>query len=231
MKAEELQQVMVVVAHPDDMEFGCAGTVAKFIKEGKRVVLIQCTSGDKGTARRDITSEELSAIRETEEREACRRLGVSEVRFLRLGDGELVPDLTFREKIVRCIREYRPDIVITHDPFRPYSLHADHRAVGITTVDAVYPTARDPLYFPEHAESGLEPHKVAELWLFGAEYPDTYVDISETFDAKLDALRAHKSQVGEGNGLEERLRQRSAEAGAARGIELAEIFKVIAMRR
>lgn len=231
MKAEELQQVMVVVAHPDDMEFGCAGTVAKFIRDGKQVVLIQCTSGDKGTARRDITSEELSAMREAEEREACRRLGIAEVRFLRLGDGELVPDLAFREKVVRCIREYRPDIVITHDPFRPYSLHADHRAVGITTVDAVYPTARDPLYFPEHGEDGLEPHKVAELWLFGAEYPDTYVDISETFGEKLNALRAHSSQVGDGNGLEDRLRQRAADAGAARGIELAEIFKVITMRR
>lgn len=222
---------MVVVAHPDDMEFSSAGTVAKFIREGREVVLVQCTSGDKGTARRDITSEELAALREEEEREACRRLGVQHVEFLRLGDGELMPDLNFREKIVRQIRKHRPDIVITHDPFRPYALHPDHRAVGITTVDSVYPTARDPLYFPEHLDAGLEPHKVAELWLFGAEYPDTYIDISDTFEAKIHALRAHVSQVGEAKDLEERIRQRAAEVGEPQGIALAEAFKVIKMRR
>lgn len=231
MSAEEHQRVMVVVAHPDDMEFSSAGTVAKFIREGREVVLVQCTSGDKGTARRDITSEELAALREEEEREACRRLGVQHVEFLRLGDGELMPDLNFREKIVRQIRRHRPDIVITHDPFRPYALHPDHRAVGITTVDSVYPTARDPLYFPEHLDAGLEPHKVAELWLFGAEYPDTYIDISDTFEAKIHALRAHVSQVGEAKDLEERIRQRAAEVGEPQGIALAEAFKVIKMRR
>ncbi|ACZ37918.1 PIG-L deacetylase family protein [Sphaerobacter thermophilus] len=231
MSAEEHQRVMVVVAHPDDMEFSSAGTVAKFIREGREVVLVQCTSGDKGTARRDITSEELAALREEEEREACRRLGVQHVEFLRLGDGELMPDLNFREKIVRQIRRHRPDIVITHDPFRPYALHPDHRAVGITTVDSVYPTARDPLYFPEHLDEGLEPHKVAELWLFGAEYPDTYIDISDTFEAKIHALRAHVSQVGEAKDLEERIRQRAAEVGEPQGIALAEAFKVIKMRR
>ncbi|MBX5444310.1 PIG-L deacetylase family protein [Sphaerobacter sp.] len=231
MTAEEHRRVMVVVAHPDDMEFSSAGTVAKFVREGREVVLVQCTSGDKGTARRDITSAELAALREEEEREACRRLGVQHIEFLRLGDGELMPDLAFREKIVRQIRKYRPDIVITHDPFRPYALHPDHRAVGITTVDSVYPTARDPLYFPEHLAEGLEPHKVAELWLFGAEYPDTYIDISDTFQDKIHALRAHVSQVGEAKDLEERVRQRAAEVGEPQGIALAEAFKVIKMRR
>ena len=230
-EAETFETVMVVVAHPDDMEFSSAGTVAKFVKEGKRVVLVQCTSGDKGTARRDITSPELAALRESEEREAAGRLGVSEIVFLRLGDGELMPDVSFREKIVRQIRTFRPDIVITHDPFRPYALHPDHRAVGITTVDAVYPTARDPLYFPDHLAAGLEPFKVAELWLFGAEYPDRYIDISDTLADKLHALRAHASQIGDGEGLEERVRERAAEVGAAAGIEVAEAFKVIQLRR
>lgn len=231
MNADEIKRVMVVVAHPDDMEFSSGGTVAKFAKEGKEVVLVQCTSGDKGTARRDITSAELAALRESEELEACRRLGVKHVEFLRLGDGELMPDVNFRERIVRQLRKYRPDVVITHDPFRPYSLHPDHRAVGITTVDAVYPTARDPLYFPEHLEEGLEPHKVAELWLYGSEYPDTFIDISETFEDKINALRAHASQVGEAKGLEERMRERAAELGAPQNIPLAEAFKVIKMRR
>lgn len=231
MSTEAANRVMVVVAHPDDMEFSCGGTVAKLAREGRFVVLVQCTSGDKGTNRRDLTREELARLREDEEREACRRLGVADVVFLRLPDGELVPDLPFREKIVRQIRRYRPDIVITHDPFRPYALHPDHRAVGITTVDAVYPTARDPLYFPEHLSEGLEPHKVAELWLFGAEYPDLYIDISDTIDAKIDALRAHVSQVGEAKELEQRIRERAAEVGTSQGIPYAEAFKVIKMRR
>lgn len=228
---DEFNRVMVVVAHPDDMEFSCSGTVAKFVKEGKQVVLVQCTSGDKGTARRDITSADLAAMREAEEREACRRLGVQTIEFLRLGDGELVPDVSFRERIVRQIRTHRPDIVITHDPFRPYSLHPDHRAVGITTVDSVYPTARDPLYFPDHLAAGLEPHKVAELWLYGSEYPDTFIDISGTFDDKINALKAHASQVGEAEGLADRMRERAAEIGQPQGIPLAEAFKVIKMRR
>ncbi|MCS7051798.1 MAG: PIG-L family deacetylase, partial [Thermomicrobium sp.] len=150
-------RVMVVVAHPDDMEFGAGGTVARLVQEGKEVVLVQCTSGEKGTDRRDVAPECIAQQREAEEREACKRLGVREVVFLRLPDGELVPDLAFRERIVRQIRLFRPDIVITHDPFRPYALHPDHRAVGITTIDAVYPTARDPLYFPQHLAEGLEP--------------------------------------------------------------------------
>lgn len=231
MENEEYSRVMVIVAHPDDMEFSSAGTVSKFVKEGRTVVLVQCTSGDKGTARRDISSAELGATREAEERESCRRLGISEVIFLRIGDGELMPDLNFREKLVRQIRTHRPDIVITHDPFRPYSLHPDHRAVGITTVDSVYPTVRDPLYFPEHLKEGLEPHKVAELWLYGSEYPDTYIDISETIDDKINALKAHTSQLGDADGLEERMRERAKEVGSAHGVPLAEAFKVIKMRR
>lgn len=231
MENEEYQTIMLVVAHPDDMEFSSAATVAKFAKEGRKVILVQSTSGDKGTARLDISSEDLAALREGEEREACRILGVAEVVFLRQHDGELMSDLNFREKIVRQIRTFRPDVVITHDPFRPYSLHPDHRAVGITTVDSVYPTSRDPLYFPEHLKAGLEPHKVAELWLFGSEYPDRFIDVSDTFDLKIEALKAHKSQVGLAETLDERLRERAKEVGAPQDIPLAEAFKVIKMRR
>jgi LmbE family N-acetylglucosaminyl deacetylase len=142
-----------------------------------------------------------------------------------------MPDLAFRERIVRQIRAYRPDIVITHDPFRPYALHPDHRAVGITTIDAVYPTARDPLYFPQHLAEGLEPHKVAELWLFGAQYPDLYVDISETLHLKIAALAAHQSQINDIEELAQRVRERAAEIGAERGLPYAEAFKVITLRR
>ncbi|HBY47182.1 MAG TPA: PIG-L family deacetylase [Thermomicrobiales bacterium] len=229
--AEDFQRVMVVVAHPDDAEFSCAGSVAKFTGEGKHVVVVLCTSGDKGTARRDISSPELAALREGEQLEASRRLGVAETVFLRLGDGELTPDISFREKIVRQIRTHRPDVLITHDPFRPYALHPDHRAVGITAVDSVYPTARDPLYFPQHLQDGLEPHKVVELWLYGSEAPDRFIDISQTFDAKIHALRAHVSQVGAGETLAQRMRERAEDVGRQAELPMAEAFKVVKMRR
>jgi LmbE family N-acetylglucosaminyl deacetylase len=229
---ESYERIMVVVAHPDDMEFSAGGTVAKLANEGKHVTLIQVTSGNKGTDRTDITSEELGSMREAEEQEASKRLGVAEVVFLRIGDGEVMPDLVLKEKLVRQLRIHRPDVVITHDPFRPYSLHSDHRGVGQSTVDAVYPTARDPLHYHHHlTEEGLQPHKTAELWLSNPETPDLYIDITDTVDTKIHALKAHKSQVGDGEHLEQRIKERTAEVGAAAGMEYAEAFKVIKMRR
>ena len=222
---------MVVVAHPDDLEFSSAGTVAKLARDGKRVILIQVTSGDKGSSDPEYAPQAMALTREAEEREAARRLGIEEVVFLRCTDGELMPDLVLREKIVRMIRTYKPDVVITHDPFRPYALHPDHRAVGITTIDSVYPVARDPHNFPAHLREGIEPHKTAEIWFFGADEPDRFIDITNAFDAKIDALRAHESQVGQAEGLDERMRERAAEVAKDQAFELGEAFKVVQMRR
>jgi len=222
---------MLVVAHPDDAEFSSGGTIARLTRAGKRVIIIQVTSGDKGTADPNINPERLAQIREAEELEAARRLGVAETVFLRCPDGELFPDLALREKIVREIRKHRPDVIITHDPYRPYALHPDHRAVGLATVDAVYPTARDPHYFPEHLRSGLQPHKTAEIWFFNAEHPDLYVDITDTIEAKFDALRAHVSQIGDGEEVLPRVRDRAQEIAKDQPFELAEAFKVVQMRR
>jgi LmbE family N-acetylglucosaminyl deacetylase len=222
---------MLVVAHPDDAEFSSAGTIARLTRDGKRVVIIQVTSGDKGTSNPEIPPEKLAVIREAEELDAARRLGVTETVFLRCTDGELEPNLEFREKIVRMIRMHRPDVIITHDPYRPYALHPDHRAVGFATTDAIYPTARDPHYFPEHLRAGLQPHKTAEIWYFNAEQPDLIVDITETIDAKLDALRAHVSQVGDGANAFPRVRDRAKEVAQGSDFELAEAFKVVQMRR
>lgn len=228
--ANEYQSYLWVVAHPDDAEFSSAGTIAKFAREGKKVVIIQVTSGDRGTGDRSFTPEAIAQTRESEEQEAARRLGVSEVVFLRQPDGALIPDIALRERITRMIRTHRPDVIVTHDPFRPYALHPDHRAVGMATHDAVYPTARDHLYYPEHLASGLEPHKTAEIWYFGSEEPDVYIDITGTFDDKVNALLAHKSQVGEGENLAERLKERSADLAQDQPFELAEAFKSIQMR-
>jgi LmbE family N-acetylglucosaminyl deacetylase len=228
---DDFSVYMLVVAHPDDSEFSSAGTVARLTDAGNRVIVIQVTSGDRGSPDRNAIPAQVAATREAELQEAARRLGIGEVVFLRCPDGELLPDLSLREKIVRMIRTWKPDVIITHDPFRPYALHPDHRAVGLATTDAVYPTARDPLYFPEHLREGLEPHKTAEIWYFGPEVPDKVVDITSTFDRKIDALKAHVSQVGDFEGLEERLRERSQELAEGHDFELAEAFKVVQMRR
>ena len=229
--SDEFQTYMIVVAHPDDSEFGAGGTAARLNREGKQVIVIQVTSGDRGSPDRDAIPAEVAATREAELLEAARRLGGSEVVFLRCPDGELMPDIALREKITRMLRTYKPDVVITHDPFRPYALHADHRAVGLATTDAVYPTARDPLYFHHHLDEGLEPHKAAEIWYFGAEQPDKFIDITETFDAKIDALKAHVSQIITGEGLAERMRERAVEVAAEQPFELGEAFKVVQLRR
>lgn len=228
---DEFQTYMLVVAHPDDSEFSSGGTVVQLAKAGKRVVLIQVTSGDKGSPDPSVAPADLAATREAEMLEAAKREGMSEVVFLHCPDGGLMPDLELREKIVRMIRTHKPDVIITHDPFRPYALHPDHRAVGLATTDAVYPTARDPLYFPEHLAAGLEPHKTAEVWYFGPEHPDKVIDITDAFDQKMHALRAHVTQVGGSEDLDVRMRDRAKELAEAEPFELGEAFKVIQMRR
>jgi LmbE family N-acetylglucosaminyl deacetylase len=220
---------MLVVAHPDDAEFSSAGTIALLTNAGKEVTIVQVTSGNKGTPDADIHPETLAERRE--ELEAAKRLNVANVEFLRSIDGELTPDLILREKIVRQIRLHKPDVIISHDPYRPYALHPDHRAVGFAAIDSVYPTARDPQYFPHHLAEGLEPHKTAEIWFFNAEHPDLYIDITDVFDRKVDSLKAHVSQVGTDPIVWDRVRDRAREVAAAQPFELAEAFKVVQMRR
>jgi len=227
----EINCLMAIVAHPDDAEVSSAGTLAKYARAGKRTYIVVCTAGNKGTPDPKMTDDALAAIRQREQLAASAELGVTETIFLGNPDGELYPTLEFREQLVRQLRRFRPDVVITHDPWRPYALHPDHRAVGITVADAVYPTARDAIYFPQHYQEGLEPWKVGQIWFYGAEQPDHYEDITETFDRKIAALKQHDSQVGRSNELEKRLRERAAEVGKAAGMELAEAFKVVKLRR
>ena len=222
---------MLLVAHPDDAEFSSAGTIARLTNAGKDVTIVQVTSGDKGTPDADVHPETLTQRREAEELEAASRLKVARVEFLRCTDGELTPDLVLREKIVRMIRRHKPDVIISHDPFRPYALHPDHRAVGFAALDSVYPTARDPQYFPEHHAEGLTAHKTAEIWFFNAEHPDLFVDITDVFDRKVDSLKAHLSQVGTDPVVWDRVRDRAREVAAGQAFELAEAYKIVQMRR
>ena len=194
------KRIAVFFAHPDDAEFTCAGTVARWVAEGHEVHYVQLTNGDKGSDDPAITPEQLVAIREAEQRAACAALGVRNVVFLGHSDAMLVPDLDLRREIVRVIRQIRPDVVICPDPTvrwveQRYINHPDHRAAGEATLDAVYPAARDRMTFPELLAEGLEPHKVREVYLSGAKEPDVAIDISDYIEAKLAALRTHASQL------------------------------------
>ena len=225
------ESYMVVVAHPDDLEFSCGGTIAKLGRLGKRIVLVQVTSGNRGTSDRNVSPEQISAQREQEALEAARRLNIAEVVFLRYPDGEVTANFELRGDIVKMIRKHKPDVVITHDGFRPYALHPDHRNVGMSTTDSVYPCARDPWAYPEHFDEGLDTWKVAELWFTGPERPDLYVDITDSLDGKIDALKAHVTQVGDGETLLERLSERAREVAEGQPFEMAEAFKVVQLRR
>ena len=223
----EQAQVMVVTPHPDDAEFGAAGTVARWVREGKSVVYVACTSGDKGTSDPNIKPEELAKIREREQLAAARLLGVKDVVFLRYPDQALEDTPEFRKDIVRQIRMYRPETVLASDPYhRRYVWHRDHRISGQVTLDAVFPYARDRLAYPDLLEEGLQPHKVKEVWLWATENPNYRSDITDTFDIKMAALRCHKSQVGDNLSpdLEKWLRQRAKDMAEGEDFELAEAF-------
>lgn len=218
--------LMVITAHPDDAEFGAAGTVARWTREGRSVVYVVCTDGDKGTSDRSLTSEALMTRRKEEQRKACRKLGVAEVVFLGYGDQTLEDTPAFRKHLVEMIRTYRPQTIITLDPYRRYLWHRDHRIVGQVVMDAVFPFARDHMAYPDLLDKGLEPHYVKELLFFGTEDINHYTDIEETFDQKLAALRCHESQVSElGNGdLRKWLKKRCRLLAKGSGYQLAEAF-------
>ena len=195
----ELRRAMVVAAHPDDADFGAAGTAALLAQSGWEVRYVVVTDGSKGSDDPKFTTETLIETREREQRAAGELLGIEDVRFLGFTDGELVYSRELLGAITREIREFQPFAVYTHDP-EPVIInegfvnHSDHRITGLATVDAVYPTARDRLNFPEHLDEGLATHKVREFYLWGANDPTFDVDISEVIDTKLAALIAHESQ-------------------------------------
>ena len=230
--AENNNTVLVVTPHPDDAEGGAGGTIARWAKEGKKIVLVVCTNGDKGSSDRSMSPELLAETREKEQREAARVLGIAEVVFLRLPDQGLEDNAEFREKLVRQIRIHKPDTVVTNDPNRPYIRHRDHTVTGRVTLDAVFPYARDHMAFPQHLQEGLEPHKVRELYLFRSDAPDTFVEITDTFETKMDSLYCHASQMGRPREeRDERARQSAAEVGEKIGVPLAEGFKRIEVFR
>lgn len=219
-------QIMVISPHPDDAEYGVAGTIPRWTKEGKEVVYIVCTSGDKGTSDINVEPQELAKIREEEQMAAANLLGVREVIFLRHADQCLEDTPEFRKELVRLIRLYRPEIVVTADPYRRYIWHRDHRITGQVVLDAVFPYARDPHSYPDLMKEKLYPHKVKEILFWASEDANYRSDVTKTFHLKLAALRCHKSQVGHvpPHELEALLKQRHEEMANGESFELAEAF-------
>ncbi len=230
---EKIERVMVVTAHPDDSEFGAGGTIAKLVKEGCEVTYVIVTNGNKGSGDRTMTSERLAPIREAEQRNAARTLGVARVEFLGYPDCEVEDTRELRCDVTRQIRRWRPDLVIAMNPQRSYNLggsHRDHRITAGVALDCVYPLARDHLAFPELMPD-YEPHKVLEIHLMQWENPHLVVDISDVMDLKLKALACHASQFADFPAVEKRVRERSAELGKSKGYAYAETFDRVVLAR
>ena len=190
-------RAMVIMAHPDDAEFVCGGTVAKWCAEGWHVVYVVVTGGDKGTHDPSMTPEKLAAIREEEQRAACRALGVKECILLGYPDGFTDDEHELRGQLVRLLRQHRPDVVITWDAFHRGFNHRDHRNIGTLTSDAIYPLVRDRLFYQRDEEDGLEAHEINDVLLAGSDEPDYVVDVTDHWSTKVDAILCHASQIGD----------------------------------
>ena len=231
-------KAMVIFAHPDDAEIGSGGVVAKWAAAGCEVTYVLCTNGAAGTADRALTPQALAKKRADEQRAAADFMGVRHVVMLGYPDGGLEDTREFLGDVVGALRRYRPHTVFVHDPYRIRGFqHRDHRKAGITTTDAVYPFARDHLHFPEHiTRDGLEPHKVRELWYWGADEPDIIVDVTDGIERQIAALVRHGSQipgfnVPEGATMGERLKKGAADLAAGYGFEYGAVFRRLIARR
>jgi LmbE family N-acetylglucosaminyl deacetylase len=234
-QADGIERVLIITAHPDDVDFGTAGTVALWTDAGIEVTYCVVTSGDAGGSDRSVSRADMVRIRQAEQTAAAKQVGVTSLHFLGYPDGRVEPSLALRRDLARMIRMVRPDRVTCQSPERFYARigasHPDHRAVGAAALDAVYPDSRNPFAFPELLEAeGLEPWTVRETWIAGSPAADHYVDISATFGRKMAALGCHASQISDLAQLEERLRGMSARIAAQAGLPdgtLAEGFQVL----
>ena len=231
---EEIKRILVVMAHPDDCDFGAAGTIAQWTAKGIAVSYCIITNGDQGGEESGLSLEEMPAVRQREQREAGRILGVTDIRFLNYRDGSLFPSLELRKDIVREIRRSRPDRMLIQSPERNFerifASHPDHLAAGETALQAVYPDARNPFAFTDLKADGFEPYRVREVWMTGTPTANHFVDVTETFDKKIAALHAHASQTAHNKEMATMVRAWGERNAALQGLaegRLAEIFRVI----
>jgi LmbE family N-acetylglucosaminyl deacetylase len=218
---------MVIMAHPDDAEFSCGGTVASYAQAGSHVEYVLATSGNRGSHEPGMTQEKLAAIREAEQLAAANALGVAEVTFLRHNDGEVEPSIALRRELALVLRKGRPDIVFTFDPWQHYQVHPDHRAIGQSTLDAIA-DARMPMYYPEQIDGDVRDHRVSDVYFFATDHPNHWVDITQTIDKKIAALRCHASQIGERD-MDPFVRARARTVGQDHRMLYAEAFKHLPM--
>lgn len=228
------KRCMVIVAHPDDPEFFCGGTIARWVRQGMEIVYLILTNGDKGSDEVTMTSGRLAALRQEEQRAAAQILGVEGVIFLGETDGELQATLSLRRQVVREIRRYRPHTVVCPDPATyyfgsTYVNHPDHRAAGQVALEAIFPAARNRMYHPELLAEGLPPHAVREIYLIGTSHPDCWVDITDSIDLKTEAIQAHASQVTD-QGVIERVRQRAESVDQYGRTVYREAFRHLVLR-
>ena len=226
--------ILFVAAHPDDIEVHAAGTVAQLVAAGRAVTCVLCTSGNRGTDSLEATMEEIGAARELEQKAASETLGVKDLRFLRHDDGDLqfiIPEL--REEIVRLIRDVKPRTVITHDPYPgdggldSCSIYPDHTTVGRVAFEAAYVSAPGPLSYPEHLRQGLTPHKPEVMYLVMSANPDVFIDITDTWPTKLEAIRKHRTQGRAKPDNDREMERINRENGAKAGVEFAEPFRAL----
>jgi LmbE family N-acetylglucosaminyl deacetylase len=228
------ESAMVIVAHPDDIEFSCVGTVARWVKGGSRIAYVLCTSGDVGIDEPGMTRAQATEIRELEARAAAEITGVTELIFLREPDGLLEATLDLRRKLVREIRRFRPEVVITGDPTvvwagDDYINHPDHRAAALAALDAVFPAAGQPNLFEELAAEGLRAHKIRKVYVTEFGQGSFFVNIDETIDIKVAALRAHRSQMKDWD-PEERIKQWARETAKGKEMTYAEGYRVVTLQ-
>jgi len=224
------QSILIILAHPDDPEFFMGATIARWTRMGHRVRYLLLTHGDKGGNDLSLLPDELARLRVVEQKNAAAILGVEQVHFMNYSDGYLVPDLGIRREVTRMIRKEQPDILVSCDPTNlfvsnHYINHPDHRAAGQITVDALFPASGDPYYFPDLLSDGYSTHAPKELWLSLTATPDVIVDVTDTWNLKIQALKEHKSQIGDPIEFEKRMRSRFAEDSDAAHPRYEEQFK------
>jgi LmbE family N-acetylglucosaminyl deacetylase len=228
------KSILVILAHPDDPEFFLGATIARWIKAGHTVRYVLLTQGDKGAEDGSLTFDEIRRIRREEQINAAGLLGVKSVDFMDYEDGYLVPDLEMRKQVVRWIRQYRPQILVTCDPTNifpseQYINHPDHRNAGQVVIDAVFPAAGNRFFFPELLDEGYEPHEVDEVWMSLTQSPNVRLDVTEFWGIKLSALKHHVSQIGDPEAFEKHMLER-AEKDDNGELKYYEGFKTIKFR-
>lgn len=225
------ERVMVIMAHPDDPEFFCGGTLAKWCAAGSEIIYLILTNGNKGSDDPEMTPQKLAMIRREEQHAAADVLGVKDVIFFDEPDGELQPTLDLRKRVVAEIRRFKPNAVLAQDPTRYFTAerinHADHRAAGEVVIDAVFPAARNRMYHPELIAEGLDPHYVQDVYLAGTGQPNLWIDVSDFLDTQIKAILCHTSQIKEPENLQQRIRDRNKTVDEYGREVIREGFRVI----